>query len=118
MRDNDSKKSKIILIIIAFILIVGILSGVLSTIETLSPGNGIGRGVVYSICTDISLITLFILPLPCIVCSIIGTYLAWKAYRNKDVCHVRWIAIGIADLFLSSLLFALLIFATNAFMMF
>ena len=114
MRENNVKKYMIILFILMLVLLAGILS--LSIAVLFFSELLIGKDTILLIVALVLFIALFVLPLPCIICSVILTFLAWKAYRKNIECNIKWIAVGIVDIVLSSSLFALLVFVIDTFM--
>jgi len=111
MKDNYTN-SKLLLSLPAFVIVVGIASGVLATIlETLTD-----RGSIYGFFLMMVLKIIFLFPIPCIIAAIAGIWLAVRAYQ-KENRRVVWLMIwGITEVIVFSLIFVFSILAFSALM--
>ena len=56
------------------------------------------KGAVYALFAFISIISIFMAPLPCLIISVIGTVLAVKAIRAGDSKARKYLFIGIIEI--------------------
>lgn len=56
------------------------------------------KGAVYVLFAFISIICIFMAPLPCLIISVIGTVLAVKAIRAGDIKSRKYLFIGIIEI--------------------
>ena len=76
------------------ILAVTVISFVLAVILE-GPTD---KGAVYVLFAFISIISIFMAPLPCLIISVIGTVLAVKAIRAGDSKARKYLFIGIIEI--------------------
>ena len=91
-RSKSTARSMVMIPIIIFA--VTVISFVLAVILE-GPTD---RGAVYVLFAFISIISIFMAPLPCLIISVIGTVLAVKAIRAGDSKARKYLFIGIIEI--------------------
>ena len=105
---NSNKSIKVLLAIPAVIFVVGACCLLLATLLE----QPTGRGGLYTALMMISLLCMFLAPLPCLVISGVGTIKALTA-RRANVLQPTWLlALGVVETIVSLLGmgFAMLLF--------
>ncbi len=93
---NHSIAKVLILIPIVVFAVTVVCLGLATILEF--PTN---RGVIYSVLMWIALFNIFIMPLPCLVMSAVGTVLAAKSAKEGVVQSRKLIVIGIIEIIAS-----------------
>ena len=91
-RSKSTARSMVMIPIIIFA--VTVISFVLAVILE-GPTD---KGAVYALFAFISIISIFMAPLPCLIISVIGTVLAVKAIRAGDSKARKYLFIGIIEI--------------------
>ena len=91
-RSKNTARSMVMIPIIIFA--VTVISFVLAVILE-GPTD---KGAVYALFAFISIISIFMAPLPCLIISVIGTVLAVKAIRAGDSKARKYLFIGIIEI--------------------
>ena len=86
--------SKILLVIPLLLLVVTVFSFILASLLEFPTS----RGSVYIIFAFISVMSLFLSPLPCIAAAILGIYFARKAAIEDNVKSTGLIVLGIIEI--------------------
>ena len=94
MRNNNYLRAKVLTLIPIVVLVVTVICMVLASILEVPTS----RGVIYTIFAFVSLISMFIFPLPCLVLSILGTVFAAKAAKDGTAKTPIFFILGIIEI--------------------
>ncbi|ETP71344.1 hypothetical protein UYO_2706 [Lachnospiraceae bacterium JC7] len=93
MKSNYTK-AKVLTLIPIIVLFVTFICMVLATILQV-PTN---RGALYTVFAFAGLMSIFILPLPCLVISIVGTVFAANAIKEGITAARKFLILGIIEI--------------------
>ena len=108
MKNGNYSKAKVMTLIPVIVFLVTVICFVIASILEVPTS----RGAVYSVLILISIISIFLAPLLCLVISIIGTVFASKAKKEGRSEAKKFFILGLIEILFSILgaLLAVLMF--------
>ncbi len=94
MKNSSYSKAKVLTLIPIFVLAVTVICLVLAAILEAPTG----RGALYTIFAFAGLMSMFLLPLPCLVLSVAGTVFAAKAVKEGIAGARKFLVTGILEI--------------------
>ncbi len=94
MKNSNYSRAKVLTLIPVIVLAVTVIFLVLASILEVPTG----RGVLYTIFGAAGLMSIFFLPLPCLVMSVVGTVFASKAGKEGVAEAKKFFILGIIEI--------------------
>ena len=99
MNDKNKLKAKILVLIPAAFFAITVVSFVIASILE----KPTGRGSIYTFFISVAIIGIFLMPLPSLLLSVIGTIFAIKAITEGIAGSRKYLVIGIIEILASVL---------------
>ena len=97
MNNKNYKRAKTLTLIPIIILVLTLICLLLSSVLAVPTG----KGLIYTIFMIAGLVSIFLMPLPCLVMSIVGTIFASKAIKEGVRETRKFLVLGIIEIVFS-----------------